>query len=1263
MTNYLCSLSSNLLHNYDLGIQNGVWGVEDRYAKRIAGVSSGDLLVFMVDRNFRSIHEIIDAPFEDTTPIWQPRDGDYFRHRVRFDGPIASGVLPVESVWQEISFMRETQRWSGTVQGANGVFNDRLTDDDVAVILEGLENPPSAPDESETANLALRYRDRLRTRHYVQKAPPDQNYWVAFHRRKLDKQHREKFGDDFCLIIAGDPALVHDFYIIPHTEIGSYLTDDTLTKDERSPRHRWVMSVLPPHKLKVWNAGEIDAERFYGNVEMLNDALRTAESRAVRTEPDNEDDTVARWLTALRDYHANRTVFQSAHRDAQYAVEEVKENGAVIARLSANDPAEATVSSLRSALERLAEAGGKMPFSAAYPSTVAIRTAIVQSPDLALTPDRQDILRVDGPEAATDLLCDYVANLRVDSDDGIPRLYQPVLIDSVLDAIEEGELTANRIDFRPLVGRFEARLRQLGQDGGAQQAGYAFKHVANSPFWLLSYKDLQKVAEPGDSLTPKQIDERISHASFKETFWPALQDPACRARLRQALADKWWPVDFDINLDALDKAVNETIRPRLIDQGYLDDLNQEGYQHKRILPKAQPLLSHERLSAESVESVRGALRAAGNLLSQFETMDAGRFLDAVDEDELSLRMLNLLYGDQSVEERLRAFGEWAKLTGTANGRSGLNGTVISYLMAMANPESYAFCKPSMYKQAVGWFVRGTDSPSDPIERLIQCNRLYQQLFGIFTKRYSLPFSDLLHVHIALWVLRRADREEDLFRGCAEFLRSYPGRSGPFSGEANESQAIKALRAQLEDLSNSLVASDHWKSDGSCGQGNFAETPWLAVYDDRETTKASSGVYPVIHFLFGESDGSPTGEPGIRLGLGVSVTEYEGDERRARVSEVASQIGTGMPADHNFWSASSSEERPTREPAKKGSLGHQYYDGMVLERFVSNAELNTDGEALSVELELLLTSYKAWVEEMPPPPIPTPIDDYVETDALNDLFMDASRLRETMALLQRKSNLVLQGPPGVGKTYFARRLAYLLMGKKDKSRVETVQFHQSYSYEDFIQGFRPSEDGNFVLKDGIFHRFCAKAKARPGEPHIMIIDEINRGNLSKILGELMMLVEPDKRGEDFAIPLTYSTEGSEPFFVPRNLYLVGTMNTADRSLAMVDYALRRRFVFVDMEPALASGKFREHLASNGVTPSMVARVVERIGALNTVIAADTKNLGKGYRIGHSFFCGKLDGVPEEEWWQQIIEFEIRPLLAEYWFDSEDRVKEAVERLLT
>ncbi|MGE0592116.1 MAG: AAA family ATPase [Vicinamibacterales bacterium] len=290
--------------------------------------------------------------------------------------------------------------------------------------------------------------------------------------------------------------------------------------------------------------------------------------------------------------------------------------------------------------------------------------------------------------------------------------------------------------------------------------------------------------------------------------------------------------------------------------------------------------------------------------------------------------------------------------------------------------------------------------------------------------------------------------------------------------------------------------------------------------------------------------------------------------------------------------------------------------------------------------------------------------YTKHMAMDGLFLTETQFDDALEAMREKKNIVLQGPPGVGKTFVARRLARALIGSDDPQRIEMIQFHQSYSYEDFVEGFRPTAKGTFDLRYGVFHQFCRRAQRDEAKnlAYVFIIDEINRGNLSKILGELMMLVEPDKRGSEFAIPLAYASDSSDTFYIPENVYLIGTMNTADRSLAMVDYALRRRFRFLALRPEFTNGAFATHLANHGVDRDLATRIVTRMQALNEVICADTKNLGPGYEIGHSYFCLRNGDRADEQWYRRIVSQEIVPLIQEYWFDDERKVDEQRKALL-
>ncbi|WP_432631191.1 AAA family ATPase [Brotaphodocola sp.] len=289
---------------------------------------------------------------------------------------------------------------------------------------------------------------------------------------------------------------------------------------------------------------------------------------------------------------------------------------------------------------------------------------------------------------------------------------------------------------------------------------------------------------------------------------------------------------------------------------------------------------------------------------------------------------------------------------------------------------------------------------------------------------------------------------------------------------------------------------------------------------------------------------------------------------------------------------------------------------------------------------------------PSPCDPSESESYTREDFLSEVYIGEEDFDTLVALLKNKKNLILQGAPGVGKTFTAKRLAYAMMGKKDESKIHLIQFHQSYSYEDFIMGYKPVGEG-FKLREGIFYRACKQASEDPDHEYFFLIDEINRGNLSRIFGELLMLIEKDYRGTPATLAYSQTL-----FSVPENLYLIGMMNTADRSLAMIDYALRRRFSFFEMEPGFSSAGFENYQKS--LQNQVFDRLIEQIVDLNREIREDD-SLGDGFCIGHSYVCGQNRESCTLEWMKMVVNYDILPMLREYWFDERERLLKWERRL--
>ena len=360
-----------------------------------------------------------------------------------------------------------------------------------------------------------------------------------------------------------------------------------------------------------------------------------------------------------------------------------------------------------------------------------------------------------------------------------------------------------------------------------------------------------------------------------------------------------------------------------------------------------------------------------------------------------------------------------------------------------------------------------------------------------------------------------------------------------------------------------------------------------------------------------------------LGRGVVISDYEFDESMDEYKSV----------HHVDWT-------------HHGEWPHD--DQIILKTLTDITQYTSYVQDLEALFQSTDIGQQLVMEELVQPTYPA----YNSEQFLKDVFMDRAAYDTLVGLIRKKKNVILQGAPGVGKTYAAKRLAYSMMGEKNQDRVMMVQFHQSYSYEDFIEGFRPTGSGSgFEIKKGTFYHFCRKAADDPDNEYFFIIDEINRGNLSRIFGELFMLIENDKRGNE--LQLLYS---DEKFNVPRNVYILGMMNTADRSLAMLDYALRRRFAFFDMKPAFGSAGFREYRA--GLNSDKFNHLIECVERLNTAIKED-ESLGEGFCIGHSYFCN-LEEVTDQAL-TDIVKYELSPLLQEYWYDDRVKANDWISRL--
>lgn len=494
--------------------------------------------------------------------------------------------------------------------------------------------------------------------------------------------------------------------------------------------------------------------------------------------------------------------------------------------------------------------------------------------------------------------------------------------------------------------------------------------------------------------------------------------------------------------------------------------------------------------------------------------------------------------------------------------------------------------------------------------------------------------------------------------------------------------LRSSESKLKDFKE--LSNEAWNYSNEVNELNKTESK----HTQKGAGLADEDVDTIRYWLYSPGDGASKWEEFYKLGvMGIGwggigdLTQYATkDDMKSAMKSVYDPTVTYKNAAHLTWQFANEMKKGDIVIVKKGL--HQvigrgvvasdyYYDSNADENYSNFRKVNWSHKGewphpgnATIKTLTDITPYTDYVRELNAlfddetessqiEEVEQTLKPYTKEDFLNQVYMDEESYNSLVGLIGYKRNVILQGAPGVGKTYIAKRLAYSMMGVKDPDRVMMVQFHQSYTYEDFIEGFRPSNgEAGFDIKKGSFYNFCKKAAADDkNKNYFFIIDEINRGNLSKIFGELFMLIEKDKR--DNELQLLYS---DEKFCVPSNVIIIGTMNTADRSLAMMDYALRRRFAFFSVAPGFRSEGFIRY--KDKLNDKRFNNLIACIEELNEIIASDT-TLGEGFCIGHSYFC-ELDKITDKTL-SNIVEYEIIPLLSEYWYDDISKVKDWVCRL--
>ena len=618
-----------------------------------------------------------------------------------------------------------------------------------------------------------------------------------------------------------------------------------------------------------------------------------------------------------------------------------------------------------------------------------------------------------------------------------------------------------------------------------------------------------------------------------------------------------------IDEELLALAVERKIRPILIDQGELLEGGEEAYQHHKVLPKATPLLSEQSISSDPISALKGAVSASFNLLSQFETIKAVRFTDSCSPNEARTLALDLLYGSEDLEARIKKFLDWA---GVSHHKSdadstGFNATVVSYLLCVSNPQKYAFCKPDNYRLAATTLLGPNAVETNPIRRIGHATAFYTEALRLFREKHHLPFTDLMHVHIAFWIMRE-DREgypswEDLMKDApvsppAESVDPPEGVNLILYGPPGTGKTYHLRNTHIPQYVSDPddISEEQWLED------ELRERPWLEVF--------AAALYDL--------GGGP-----------VKVKALQ---------------------DHRFVQA-----RSRSRGAEK----------LLAQTVWSYLQHHTSPDCPNVKLGV--RREPAWF--------------WKDTESRWSFTPDWQDSGDHLVELVERLQAGAAPEQGLVPRY------------------EFVTFHQSFSYEEFVEGIRPvlDTDGNtesqlsYVLSEGIFRRICERARRDPDRKYALFIDEINRGNIAKIFGELITLIELDKRegaSNAISVRLPYS---KDQFSVPRNLDIIGTMNTADRSLAHIDTALRRRFRFQELMPDPS-------LLTKVQVDDIVVDLEKLLGAMNRRIEAI---FDREHMIGHAYFLRNKGETVSGKELPEIFRHRIIPLLTEYFFDDWARVR--------
>lgn len=904
---------------------------------------------------------------------------------------------------------------------------------------------------------------------------------------------------------------------------------------------------------------------------------------------------------SVQRYADENVVFRSVQQGKLYSISGVDSTGFSVERLEADKPHRCTFAAFHRAVEQVKSQGGSVSYHDFSSNTVAEKVGLIQGPGLDMSPDRRNIIDVSDESTLLKHFCRLLSSLGVDQSSGTPKLYKPVMMACLIEAIGTGEISDNQIDFDVLEPRFIEKLNELGQSGGSQQAAFAFFYLASDLFWILSYEDVQSRIEPS-RISPKSIRDLVQFASLKDDYWWLLRKHSNRQACLDALATKWWP-----------GATKRMVKFWWVNQGHTYAAEREG---GFIWAPKEGNNGRSQYHWENVAKAK-----EGDIVFNYDSGDI-KSISVVTEAGQSHLRPDALEGSSNWNRE-----GWLARLDYHDLESQIPREEVSDGIRKLKTKYGPINKTGGVNQ--GYLFHLDESSTRIIAEKLDLDSLPHQI--------AQPLKDLLNSQWSAFVHwgRRFFQTE----GIRDEERSYKlkiverinsAKAALQLGDEDFISALKAAFAGSNNLTHHIQNQKfiEWASEDTTAAQQLLTHLWNEGEDDQEAIARFLTEFPTeVISGAGTRTNMASYLAMARNAFSVPIYKTEPFEFGCRLT------GFETPPKPELQVYPHAIRFLDRIISECGERGFKLEDRLDAQSLLFCVTKYDPQESWSEDEKKAFVAWRSGEEA-----------DVIVPSGLSELadrlLLNLKCLEEIERLLESKGQVIFYGPPGTGKTYVAREIARYYA---EEEGVDIVQFHPSYTYEDFVEGYRPHlHDGQpgFDIVPGPLRLIADKARLNPDRTFVLLIDEINRGNIAKVFGELYFLLEY----RDEAISLQYNR--SKKFDLPKNLWIIGTMNTADRSIALMDSALRRRFYFYpffpDEEPI--SSLLRRWLETNKPEQSWLADVVERVNEM----------LGDRHgAIGPSYF---LRDDLDEDWIATIWKHAILPYLAEQFFGEEERLQD-------